>query len=263
MSLDAAPAAMATAQEDPDESWLTLGGHRLTSRIIVGIEQYDSPSLVRQVLEVTGSRIFITTVDPDNNRSSLLLTDLADELPMDDYLWIGTTSFARSAASALKTAHILRDAYGIDVLKLDVREDGNRPDNKATIEVAARLREEGFSVLPFILPVEEDAKSLEALGCSLLRVMAAPVASGRGIPDPAPIRRIIDGTGIPVVVEGGLGTARHATLAMEMGADAVLVNTALVQARQPLMMAAAMKAAVEAGRLAYRAVSMPGDEIPR
>jgi len=94
-------------------------------------------------------------------------------------------------------------------------------------------------------------------------VMAAPVASGRGIPDPAPIRRIIDGTGIPVVVEGGLGTARHATLAMEMGADAVLVNTALVQARQPLMMAAAMKAAVEAGRLAYRAVSMPGDEIPR
>ncbi|WFE20058.1 thiamine biosynthesis protein ThiG [Solwaraspora sp. WMMD937] len=244
-----------------DDNWLTLGGYELTSRLLVGIEQYTSPTMVRQVLEVTNSQVFITTVDPDNNRPSLLLSDLADELPMDRYLWIGTTSFARSGSSALRTAHILRDSYGIELLKLDVRDDGNMPDNRATVEIAATLRDQGFSVLPFILPDEQDAAALESLGCSALRVMAAPVASGRGIPDPGPIRRIIDGVGIPVVVEGGLGTARHVTLAMEMGASAVLVNTALVEARQPLLMAASMRSAVEAGRLAYLSGGMPGDEI--
>src|SRR5688500_14500685 len=155
-----------TALEDVDtaQHWLELGGRRLTSRLIVGIEQYTSPVLVREVLEVTGSQIFITTVDPDNNRSSLLLSDLADELPTDRYLWIGTTSFARSGDSALRTAHILRDSYGIDILKLDVRDDGDRPDNKTTIEVAERLRADGYSVLPFILPDVDDAKALEGLG---------------------------------------------------------------------------------------------------
>ncbi|MFD7923253.1 thiamine biosynthesis protein ThiG [Streptomyces sp. NPDC059740] len=263
MSTSPAPADARAVEEELNTPWLELGGHRLTSRIIVGIEQYTSPETVREVLEATGSQIFITTVDPDRHRSSLLLTDLADVLPMESYLWIGTTSFARSAESALRTAHILRDTYGIEVLKLDVRTDGNTPDNKATIEVAARLREEGISVLPFILPDVADARALEELGCSALRVMAAPVASGRGVPDPAPVARVIDRAGIPVVVEGGLGTARHVTYAMEMGADAVLVNTALVQAKEPLIMAAAMKRAVEAGRLAHQARCMSGDEIPR
>ncbi|MDI1464093.1 thiamine biosynthesis protein ThiG [Catellatospora sp. KI3] len=242
------------------EPWLNLGGYELTSRLLVGIEQYTSPSLVRQVLEASGSQIFITTVDPDNNRPSLLLSDLEDELPLERYLWIGTTSFARSGASALHTAHILRDSYGIDILKLDVRDDGNRPDNKTTIEIAEVLRAEGYSVLPFILPDLDDARALQDLGCSALRIMAAPVASGRGIPEPRRIREIIDGVDLPVIVEGGLGTARHVTLAMEMGAAGVLVNTALVDAKEPLLMAAAMRAAVEAGRLAHLAVAMPGDE---
>jgi thiazole synthase len=93
--------------------------------------------------------------------------------------------------------------------------------------------------------------------------MSAPVASGRGIPHPAPLARIIGGVEIPTVVEGGLGSARHVTLAMEMGASAVLVNTALVQAREPIVMATAMRHAVTAGRLSYLAGAMPGDEIIR
>ncbi|MDT0531532.1 thiamine biosynthesis protein ThiG [Micromonospora sp. DSM 115977] len=244
------------------DAWVRLGDTELTSRLLVGIEQYTSPSVIRQVLEATGSQVFITTVDPDNNRSSLLLSDLADEIPIEKYLWIGTTSFARSAESAWKTVNILHDAYGITVFKLDVRGRTNEPDNRATVEVAAQLREQGWEVMPFILPDLATAKELEALGCSALRVMSAPVASGHGIPNPGPIRQIIDTVDIPVVVEGGLGSARHATLAMELGAAAVLVNTALVKAREPMLMAQAMKHAVEAGRLSYLAGAMPGDEIP-
>lgn len=244
------------------DTWLTIGGTDLTSRLLVGIEQYTSPSVIRQVLEATGSQVFITTVDPDNNRSSLLLSDIADEIDVDDYLWIGTTSFARSAESAWRTTRILHDSYGITVFKLDVRRADNLPDNPATIEVAAQLRAAGHEVMPFILPDLDTARELQALGCSALRVMAAPVASGAGVPDPAPIHRIINELALPVIVEGGLGSARHVTYAMEMGAAAVLVNTALVQAKEPLLMARAVRHAVEAGRLSYLAGAMPGDEIP-
>jgi thiazole synthase len=242
-------------------SWLTIGGRPLTSRLLVGIEQYTRPSEVREVLEATGSQVFITTTDPDNSRQSLLLTDVADELPVDDYVWIGTTSFAQSADSAWRTTEILHDMFGITTFKLDVRDQDNQPDNRATIEVAGRLRRRGWEVMPFILPDLADAKALESLGCSALRLMSAPVHSGRGIPDPAALKRVITAVGIPTIVEGGLGSARHVTLAMELGADAVLVNTALVAAREPLVMAAAMRHAVEAGRLSYLAGAMAGDDI--
>ncbi|GLW05773.1 thiazole synthase [Microtetraspora sp. NBRC 13810] len=246
-------------REAVDEPWLTLGDLHFRSRLLVGIEQYEDPTLVRQVLEASGSDVFITTMDPDNSRSSLLLTDFADELPETDYRWIGTTSFARTAQSALKTARALRDLYGINVMKLDVRSAGNRPDNAATIEVAETLRAEGMEILPFILPDVDDARALESLGCAALRIMAAPVASGRGIPEPDRLREVIEHTGLPVIVEGGLGTAGHVTLAMELGAAGVLVNTALVRADKPLLLARAMRYAVQAGLLAYRSGFMAGD----
>ncbi len=248
-------------QESLDEPWLVLGEQRFRSRLLVGIEQYESASVVRQVLEASGSDVFITTVDPDNNRSSLLLTDLHDELPTIGYQWIGTTSFARSAETALKTARMLRDSYGINVMKLDVRSDDNRPDNAATIKAAETLRSEGMELLPFILPNIDDASALERIGCAALRVMAAPVASGRGIPEPRRLREVIEHTELPVIVEGGLGTARHVTLAMELGATGVLVNSALVRAGKPLLLAEAMRHAVRAGLLAFRSVPMGGDPI--
>jgi thiazole synthase len=234
------------------EPWLTAGPYRFRSRILVGIEQYTSIPLIKQVLEASGADVFITTVDPDGGRSSLLLSDLADELPLDEYTWIGTTSFARSADSALRTVEILRRTCGIDVIKLDVRTPDNRPDNAQTVTVAERLRCDGLTVLPFILPDLAVAKHLEDIGCAAIRVMASPVASGRGIVDPRPLRQIIDRARVPIVIEGGLGTAHHASQAMELGAAAVLVNTALVKASDPGLMAAAMKHAVTAGRLAYQ-----------
>lgn len=242
-----------------DEPWLTLGEEKFYSRLLVGIEQYESVTMVRRILEASGSDVFITTVDPDNRRHSLLLTDLAEELPLTDYRWIGTTSFARSVDSALKTARMLRDQYDINILKLDVRIDGNWPDNAATIKAAETLRGEGMELLPFILPDLSTAIELERLGCAALRVMAAPVASGRGIPRPEPIREIIDGVTLPVIVEGGLGTATHVMKAMTMGAAGVLVNTALVRAADPVMLATAMRHAVRAGALEFGAGPMEED----
>lgn len=243
-------------QEITDEPWLVLGEEIFRSRLLVGIEQYESASVVRQVLEASGSDVFITTIDLDQDRSSLLLTDLVDELPPTDFRWIGTTSFARSAESAIKTARMLRDCYGINIMKLDVRSGDNRPDNPATIKVAETLRAEGMELIPFILPDTGDARVLERIGCAALRVMAAPVASGLGIQRPGQLREVIERTKLPVIVEGGLGTAHHVTMAMELGAAAVLVNTALVRASRPTLLAASMRHAVRAGLLAFRAGPM-------
>jgi len=244
-----------------EEPWLRIGEAEFRSRLIVGIEQYDSVTDVKNVLEATGADVFITTVDPDSRRSSLLLSDLDEVLPLDRFVWIGTTSFSRSKESALRTAQILRDSLGIDILKLDVRGQDNTPDNRQTVEAAAELRAGGTHLLPFILPDLGVARELVELGCSALRVMAAPVASGRGIVDPAPIRAIIEQCDIPVIVEGGLGSAKHVALAMELGAAATLVNTALVRAGDPLKMATAMRHATEAGRLSYESVPMAGDVL--
>ena len=239
-----------------DEPWLVIGDQKFRSRLIVGIEQYDSVSLVRDVLAATGADVFITTLDPDSRRSSLLLSDLDEALTLDRFVWVGTTSFSRTKQSALRTARILRQSLGINILKLDVRGQDNTPDNAATVDAARELRAEGMELLPFILPDIDTARALEDLGCAALRVMASPVASGCGILDQGSIRAVIEQSGIPVIVEGGLGSAKHVALAMELGAAATLINTALVRARDPLRMAVAMRHAATAGRLAYESGPM-------
>jgi thiazole synthase len=247
-----------SVMDDLDEPWLVLDGQMFRSRLIVGIEQYESVSQVGQVLAASGSDVFITTIDLDQRKSSLLLADIADELPLADYRWIGTTSFARSADGAARTARMLRDCYGLNIIKLDVRSAENLPDNAATIKVAEILRAEGMHILPFILPDARDAWALEQLGCAALRLMAAPVASGLGIQRPRELREVIESTELPVIVEGGLGTAHHVTLAMELGAAAVLVNTALAKAPRPELLAASMRHAVRAGLLAHRSGQLVG-----
>ncbi|MFL6126435.1 HisA/HisF-related TIM barrel protein [Actinophytocola sp.] len=245
-----------TFKSDLDMPWLEIGDAKFRSRLIVGIEQYESITTVKNVLEATGADVFITTVDPDNRRSSLLLSDLDAVLPLDQFVWIGTTSFARSKEGALRTADILRDSLGISILKLDVRGEDNMPNNRQTVEAAHELRARGWELMPFILPDLETARLLEEAGCAALRVMAAPVASGQGIVDPDAVRAVIEQCRIPVIVEGGLGSAKHVALAMELGAAATLVNTALVRARDPLKMATAMRQAAIAGRLAFESGPM-------
>jgi thiazole synthase len=225
------------------------GGVSFTSRLIVGIEQYSDPRLVADVLAAGGCDVFITTYDPTGNRASLLLSDLDEAMDLSRFGWIGTTSFAYSAEEAVDTARRLRDSFGIEVIKLDVRTPDNLPDGEPTVAAARALVGDGFAVLPFIRPDADLARRLVDLGAVALRVMASPVASARGILDAEAVRAVLDAAGVPVVVEGGLGTPEHVSDAMALGADAVLVNTAIATARDCPATAAAMRRAVEATRL--------------
>jgi thiazole synthase len=233
--------------------WLTVGERRFRSRLIVGIEQYADGETVRQVLEAAGADVFITTYDLQSRHQSLLLSDLDRQIDLASYHWIGTTSFARSAPDAVRTARHLRDAFGLDVIKLDVRGEDNGPDPRNTLVAAEELIGDGFSVLPFIRPVPSLAKEVQALGCVALRLMASPVASYRGIDDVPSLRTCIDEAGVPTIVEGGIGTVSHVTEAFQLGATAVLVNTMIARAARPPLMAAAVRSAVAAARLSQLA----------
>jgi thiazole synthase len=247
MSFDAHLAVIA------GEPWLQAGPHRLVSRVLLGIEQYTSASLVGKVLDASGADVFITTYDLEQSRTSLLLADLDREVELSRYAWIGTTSFACSADAAVRTAHYLRDALDIMVIKLDVRDQNKLPDPGATVAAARQLLAEDFCVLPFVPPDVQVALVLQDLGCAALRLMASPVGSYRGITDPAAMRRCIEAASVPVIVEGGIGSPAHIVQAMELGATAVLVNTLVAQAKDPVAMAAAVRHAVLAGSLAARA----------
>ncbi|HUN36799.1 MAG TPA: hypothetical protein VMU95_32790 [Trebonia sp.] len=234
------------------DPWLRIGSVTLRSRLLVGIEQYTDPDLVSSVLEAAGAEVFITTYDQTGSRTSLLLSDLDEAVDLDRYIQVGTTSFATSADSAVRTAHQLRDAFGIDVIKLDVRDGANTPDTEATVVAAKRLLAEDFVLLPFIVPDVNVARELEELGCAAIRLMGSEVASYRGILDPGRISDCIDHLTIPAVVEGGIGTPAHVIAAFELGAAAVLVNTLIAAASDPPGMAGALRLAVLSGGLASR-----------
>lgn len=229
--------------------WLQIGDRAFRSRLLIGVEQYTEPSLVRDVLNGSGADVFITTYDLERTRSSLLLSDLDREVDLDRFTWIGTTSFSHSAKDAVATAQQLRSTLGLDIIKLDVRDQGNMPDAAATVLAAKELLLDGFNLLPFILPDVETAQVLASMGCAALRLMAAPVASYRGLIDPERLRACIDAVEIPTVVEGGLGSPADVIRAFEIGADAVLVNTLVARAPNPYRMARAVQHAALAGAL--------------
>ncbi len=243
-------ASINNRRRDGDD-WLRLRTTSFRSRLLVGIEQYQSPQEIADVLRAADADVFITTSDPDKGMSSVLLTDLDEHLSLSTYSWVGTTSFARSKSAALRTARELRESFGIRILKLDVRDDSNTPDVKATIEAAATLLEEGWEVLPLIPPMSSVAVELIDLGVSALRLLAAPVGSGRGITDVSKFRHVIEMASIPVIAEGGIGSAAHVVESMEIGADAVLVNAVILKAADRARMARALRQACDAGRESF------------
>jgi thiazole synthase len=234
------------------EPWLRTGRCALRSRLLVGIEQYTDPALVGAVLEAAGAEVFIVTCDQSGSRASLLLSDLDEAVDLDRYVQVGTTSFATTADAAVRTAHQLRDAFGIDVIKLDVRDGANMPDTEATVLAARRLLADGFVLLPFIIADVGAARELEDLGCAALRLLGSEVGGYQGISDPGVISRCVERLTIPVVVEGGIGSPAHVIQAFELGASAVLVNTMIAGAADPAGMAGALQLAVLSGGLATR-----------
>ena len=238
------------------ESQLTIDGRTFASRLMVGTGKFSSSVLMAQAIEASGTEIVtvaLRRVDIENAND-----DMLSAIDRDRYLLLPNTSGARDADEAVRLSRLARAATGIEWVKLEVTPDPYYllPDPVETLKAAEVLVKEGFKVLPYINADPILAKRLEEVGTATVMPLASPIGSNRGLTTRAALEIIIEQANVPVVVDAGLGLPSHAADAMEMGADAVLVNTAIAVADDPVRMATAFKRAVEAGRLGYE--SGPG-----
>lgn len=235
---------------------LTIAGRQFNSRLMVGTGKFASNELMKKAIEASGSEIVtvaLRRVDIENKND-----DMLSAVDRQKHLLLANTSGARDAQEAIRLARLSRAATGIEWLKLEVTPDPYYllPDPIETLKAAEILVKEGFIVLPYINADPVLCRKLEDVGVATVMPLAAPIGSNQGICTRANLEIIIEQSNVPVVVDAGLGLPSHAADAMEMGADAVLVNTAIATANDPIMMAWAFKLAVEAGRAAYE--SVPG-----
>jgi thiazole synthase len=237
---------------------LTIGGIAIRSRLWVGTGKYKDFDETRAAIEASGADVVTVAVRrvnvTDPNQENLL-----DYLDPKVYKILPNTAGCHTAAEAIRTARLARAAGVSDMVKLEVIGDKKTlfPDNEATLEAAKVLVAEGFVVLPYMTDDPIMAKKFEDAGCAAVMPLAAPIGSGLGVCNPYTIRLIQEAVSVPVVVDAGVGTASDVAVAMEMGVDAVLLNTAIAGARDPVRMARAMGHAVIAGREAYLAGRIP------
>ena len=237
---------------------LKVGTYELDSRLIVGTGKYPSLEVMQQCHEASGARmvtVAIRRISLDERSGKTLL----DYIDRNRYLVLPNTAGCYCAKEAVLTAHLARELLETDLIKLEVIGDAQTlyPDTRETLAAAEQLVKDGFTVLPYILDDPVACKQLEELGCAAVMPLAAPIGSGLGVCNPYSIRIIKERAQVPVIVDAGVGTASDAALAMEIGADAVLMNTGIAAAKDPVLMAQSMKHAVQAGRLAYLAGRMP------
>ena len=235
-----------------DES-LVLGTRSFRSRLIVGAERYPSAEIMQRSHDAAGAELVTIAVrglDLASPGGSLLAS-----IDQSRFTLMATTSGCRTADEAVRTAYLAREAGLGDIVTIDVVGDSRTemPDLAAVLEAARTLIREGFVVLPVAGDDPVVARRLEEAGASGILLQPAPAGSGLGIRNPHAVRLVLDAVSIPVIVAGGIGTASDAALAMELGGHGVLVGTAIAEAREPEMMAEAMRHAVEAGRGAYKA----------
>ncbi|NQV32664.1 MAG: thiazole synthase [Phycisphaeraceae bacterium] len=235
---------------------LRIANRTFESRLLVGTGKFSSNDLMAEALDKSGSDIVtvaLRRVDIENDND-----DMLSVIDRKKYLLLPNTSGARDATEAIRLARLARAATGIEWLKLEVTPDPYYllPDPIETLKAAEILVKEGFVVLPYMNADPVLAKHLEEAGTATVMPLASPIGSNRGLQTRAAIEIIIEQSKVPVVVDAGLGLPSHAADAMEMGADAVLVNTAIATAEDPAAMAEAFKLAVQAGRTAF--LSGPG-----
>ena len=239
-----------------DDTW-ALAGRSFRSRIIVGTGKYASLDETRAALEASGAEIVtvaLRRVDLKSGAPTVL--DVNDR---KRFVLLPNTAGCYNADEAVRTLHLARELGMDELVKLEVIGDPKTlfPDNAATVEAAARLVKEGFRVLPYCSDDLVTCKKLADAGCLAVMPLAAPIGSGLGIRNPHNIRLIIENVGVPVIVDAGVGTASDAAIAMELGCTAVLMNTGIAAAQKPVLMAEAMRLAVDAGRKAFLAGRMP------
>jgi thiazole synthase len=235
-----------------------LAGRAYRSRLIVGTGKYRDFAATREAVERTGAEI-VTVAVRRVNITDPGAANLLDHLDPRRYTILPNTAGCYTAEEAIRTCRLARDAGVGTLVKLEVIGDERTlfPDVAATIAAARALVAEGFQVLPYVTDDPVACLRLQELGCAAVMPLAAPIGSGLGIRNPYNIRLILEQSTIPVIVDAGVGTASDAATALELGCDAVLMNTAIAGARDPLLMADAMRLAVEAGRKAFRAGRIP------
>jgi thiazole synthase len=237
---------------------LVLAGRRFDSRLIVGTGKYKNVEETERAVDASGAQIVTVALRRVDlaDRSSGSLMALLQRKP---WVLLPNTAGCHTADEAVRTLRLARELGIAEMVKLEVIGDPKTlyPDNEQTLEAAKTLVKEGFVVLPYSIDDPVVCRKLQDIGCAAVMPLAAPIGSGLGIRNPHNLAIILEQARVPVIVDAGVGTASDAAVAMELGCDGVLMNTAIAHAKDPVMMAEAMREAVQAGRKAFRAGRMP------
>lgn len=239
---------------------LLIAGRRFRSRLLVGTGKYRDLEETRAATEASGAEIVTVAIRRTNIGQNPGEPNLLDVISPDRYTLLPNTAGCYTAEDAIRTCRLARELLdGHTLVKLEVLGDEQTlyPDVPETLRAAETLIGEGFEVMVYTTDDPVAARRFEELGCVAVMPLAAPIGSGLGIRNPYNIRTIVERAGVPILVDAGVGTASDAAVAMELGCDGVLMNTAIAGARNPVLMASAMRKAVEAGREAYLAGRIP------
>ncbi|APH57785.1 Thiazole biosynthesis protein thiG [Granulibacter bethesdensis] len=249
--------AASGVEAENNDRW-SVAGRRFTSRLIVGTGRYKDLPETAAAIAASGAEI-VTVAVRRVNLSDPSAPMLQDYVSPRDYTYLPNTAGCHTAKDAVRTLRLAREAGGWNLVKLEVLGPPPHlyPDMAATMEAAAALIEDGFEVMVYCADDPVAAKRLEEMGCVAIMPLGAPIGSGLGLQNPAMLSLIIEQAKVPVLVDAGIGTASDAAVAMQIGCDAVLLNSAIAHAGNPVLMAQAMKHAVQAGRLAHLAGRMP------
>jgi thiazole synthase len=240
----------------PETDALTIAGRELPSRLILGTGGFTSHELLADAIEATGTGLVTVALRRIDVHAGGSLLDVLDEAGV---AVLPNTAGCYTARDAVRTAHLAREAFATDWVKLEVIGDERTllPDAPELLAAAEELVDEGFIVLPYTSDDPVLARRLEEVGCAAIMPLGSPIGSGMGIRNPYNLTLIRERTRLPVILDAGIGTASDAALAMELGCDGVLVASAISRAHDPVAMARAIRAAVEAGRLARGAGRIP------
>lgn len=239
---------------------LNIAGNSYRSRLLVGTGKYKDFAQTRAAIDASGAEIITVAIRRTNIGQNAGEPSLLDYLPPEDYTYLPNTAGCYSADDAVRTLRLARELLdGHKLVKLEVLGDPKTlyPNMLETLSAARTLVKDGFDVMVYCSDDPIIAKQLEDIGCCAVMPLASLIGSGMGILNPWNLQIIIENAKVPVLVDAGVGTASDATIAMELGCDGVLMNTAIAAAGDPVRMAGAMKMAIEAGREAYLAGRMP------
>lgn len=239
---------------------LMIDGVEYQSRLLVGTGKYKDMEETRLAIEASGAEIITVAIRRTNIGQNTDEPNLLDALPLDRYTYLPNTAGCYSAEDAVRTCRLARELLdGHNLVKLEVLGDEKTlfPDIIQTLEATETLIADGFRIMVYTNDDPIIAKRFEDMGCVAVMPLAAPIGSGLGIRNPGNIRTIVENASVPILVDAGVGSASDSAIAMELGCDGVLMNTAIAGAQNPVLMASAMKKAIEAGRESFLAGRIP------